>query len=69
MKLLQKLREKVDRHRRATQVLLEDMCKVRTILLERGDVDTAKSVEQACVRMHEIERIFDNVDTCLFEDP
>jgi hypothetical protein len=67
-RLIAKLRQKVDAHRRATQALVEEMCRVRTVLLKKGEVDLAKAVEQACVRTHKIEEVFENVDTCLLED-
>jgi hypothetical protein len=63
--ILDRLRKKVDHHRRTTQFLIEDMCKIRQILMNDGYPEEAASVEQACARMAEIEKVFDNVDTCL----
>jgi hypothetical protein len=63
--LIKRLREKVDLHRRATTELVEDMCKVRTILLADGHVDAAEMVSQACIRIHEVETCFNDADTCL----
>jgi hypothetical protein len=62
------LKSKVYKHRKDTRSLLEDMCKARIILLNEGCSSEAKLVEQACVRMHEVETAFDNVDACLYSD-
>lgn len=64
--ILKNLRLRVDLHRRATDELIEDMCKTAISLKESGHTDHAKQVEQACLRIQEADTAFDDADTCLF---